>query len=376
MSVHVFGLGILLSQFYLFKSGLPQVSHVLLVIPVILYLLKGRGVVFFPSNNDTPVYLMLLFLYVALVNFFYAIILHDLGFILPIVYLLYGLMVYFAIQNILITRPENLKVINFFLFLSIFSLFIMAVLGLGGFRFFPRYNAFFNDPNQMAFWALCVSAILLAQKRLGSLLKVFVLIFLLYIIIKSASRSGLVGMSILVIGMLITYAHDFLSLSFIKKLLLVFLIFILLVAGLSFINNMNLDNINLLESRLSQTDLNEQADIRGYSRFFDYPEYLVLGAGHGSEMRFNSNNLEIHSTWAGLLFYYGIPGLLFMMIFIVRVFFKLDLSQKFIFLAPLLYSFSTLGYRTPIFWIFLAFFFYLSISARSNIYKFNYKAEL
>jgi len=366
MSSYVFGAGLILSQFYFFKSGIPQPAHFLMALPLFFYLLRKKAFVILPHKEKFPGFLIAFFLYAASINLFYAIKLQDYGFMFPIIYFLYGLVVYFVLQNIVLYRKSGVLIINASLFLGLLLLFMMALVGLGDYRFFPRYNAFFNDPNQMAFWALCVSSMLLAQRSLSDLVKGLVFLFLFYIILKSASRSGLVGFSILVLGFLVAYIGSALSVSNYKKLVGVFFgICFVIGFGYVFVKD-NIETIAFVESRLNQVDVGDQAEIRGYTRFIDYPEYIFLGSGHGAEVRFNPKDLEIHSTWAGLLFYYGIPGLCLMLFFILKIVRRLSLSQNLIFAASLLYSFSTLGYRTPIFWVFLAFFFCLTILQNEN----------
>ena len=361
MSTYLFGFGLVLSQFYFFRSGIPQPAHFLMVVPVIFYLARNRSIVLIPKNEESPKLLIIFFLYTAVVNLFYAVSLQDVKFLFSLVYLLYGLTVYFVLQNILLYRARGLSLTTYFLFFGLALLFMMAVMGIGDYRFFPRYNAFFNDPNQMAFWALCVAAMFLAQRSVSDVVKGLVLFFLLYIILKSASRSGLVGFSVLVLGSLSAYIGNAISATNLKKLAGVFVSITLILSLASIFIKDNIETIIFVESRLNQVDVGAQAGVRGYARFLDYPEYIFLGAGQGSEIRFDPKETEIHSTWAGLLFYYGIPGLLLMLGFILKIVRRLSLSQKLIFAAPLLYSFSTLGYRTPIFWVFLSFFFCLTI---------------
>lgn len=361
MSSYVFGAGLVLSQFYFFKSGMPQPAHFLMVLPFLFYLLRKRAFVLLPHKEEFPSFLIVFFLYATSINLFYAIYLEDHKFIFPVVYFFYGLVVYFVVQNIALYQSRGVFIINLALFFGLALLFVMSLIGVGNYRFFPRYNAFFNDPNQMAFWVLCVSSMLLVQRSFSNIVKVLVFLFLFYIILKSASRSGLVGFSVLVLGFLGAYIGSVFSESNFKKLVGVFFgVSLVFVFGYVFIRD-NLETIAFVESRLSQVDVGAQAGVRGYTRLLDYPEYLLLGAGQGSEIRFDPKEIEIHSTWAGLLFYYGIPGLLLMLGFILKIISRLSLSQSLIFSAPLLYSFSTLGYRTPIFWVFLAFFFCLTI---------------
>jgi hypothetical protein len=61
--------------------------------------------------------------------------------------------------------------------------------------------------------------------------------------------------------------------------------------------------------RLLTTDWQSEAKLRGYFRPIDYPKYLIFGAGHGDEARFNSKH-EIHSSFLSIFFYYGVFGLI------------------------------------------------------------------
>lgn len=361
MSIYVLGVGIILSQFYFFSSGVPQPAHFLMIAPLLFYIMRGRRFVLVPAGHKSPKLLMVFFCYIAAVNFFYGVYLQDVKFVLPVVYFLYGLVVYFVTQNVLLYRESGLRLVSISLFFGLTILFAMAALGIGNYKFFPRYNAFFNDPNQMAFWALCVASMILSRQSINDLVKGVVFLFLFFIILKSASRSGLVGFTVLVLGFMLTYIRSALAATNVKKIAgLVAGVVIVLSLGYFSIKS-NVDTIAFVESRVSQVDVGGQAGTRGYTRFIDHPEYMFLGAGQGAEIRFDELETEIHSTWAGLLFYYGIPGLLLMLVFIYKVSKKLSLSQNLIFAAPLLYSFTTLGYRTPIFWVFLAFFYCLSI---------------
>ncbi|MEQ8260441.1 MAG: hypothetical protein RH947_09095 [Alcanivorax sp.] len=361
VSIYIFGIGILLSQFYFLKSGLPQPAHFLLILPFVFYLSRERAFTLWSRLEAAPLFLVVLFFYSLFVNLSYGLYFQSFEFLFPIVHLFYGLSVYFVLQNLLTCRTGQVEKINLFLFAGLAVLFFMALAGFGNYRFFPRYNAFFNDPNQMAFWALCVGSMLLAQRTVSDVTKGFVFLFLFYVILQSASRSGLVGFSILFFGFVVGYARNVILLSNSKKLFGALLgASVVLILGYIFVRD-NVEAMTFVGSRLDQVDIQSQADIRGYTRFFEFPEFLFLGAGQGAEYRFNDAGTEIHSTWAALLFYYGLPGIFLMLEFIRRVAKGLSFPQKLIFAAPLLYSFSTLGYRTPIFWVFLAFFFCLTI---------------
>lgn len=105
--------------------------------------------------------------------------------------------------------------------------------------------------------------------------------------------------------------------------------------------------------RFSVTDFGEQADLRGYGRPQNYPEFLLFGAGQGLDTRFMSEH-EIHSSWVAIFFYYGLIGLTLFIILLWNIFSKLDIAEKLVFFAPMFYGISTYGLRSPIFWFFIA----------------------
>ena len=78
-------------------------------------------------------------------------------------------------------------------------------------------------------------------------------------------------------------------------------------------------------------------------------EHLSCEIKMGADFAFHG--LEIHSTWAGVLFYYGFPGISMFIWFLKVVIERLNFYQICILMGPLVYGFSTFGLRTPIFWI-------------------------
>ena len=255
------------------------------------------------------------------------------------------------------------QVFNLFIFVSFFSYFkllslrgaravaiwlvivvlvylILAVLGIGRYTFAPRYNAFFNDPNQMAYWLLCVIVITsnldLLEKTnskrrdLISWIAGFITSMLF-----TKSRSGMVGF--------IIYFSRFINVKF---FLLVVPVIILALAVFS-------EFFQLLPNllRLSGLAIDYEIEQRGIFVPFDYPQYLFFGSGHGNYERFNLPH-EVHSSLFGSFLYYGIPATL---IFVFAVLFsKIPISSKISFLALLAYGITTYGFRTPIFWIAIA----------------------
>ncbi|MDF3833485.1 hypothetical protein P3W85_11065, partial [Cupriavidus basilensis] len=268
------------------------------------------------------------------------------------IYYLYGFFICVFLLNRLLQDGRFSKFLSGASFSGICFLVVCYFFGLGEYKFPPRYNGFFNDPNQMAFWVLCCYSMfcLVVMERVG--LKLVLFFACTLVVFASMSRSALVGLVLISAGVLFNLlakpgGRRRSNGSLISKILLVS---VMLAGGVIFISSLG-DVSQAMFDRFSDADLGEQADIRGYGRILNFPEYLVFGSGQGLDERFNSP-VEIHSTWAGLFFYYGLFGLISFLIFVFLVMRRLSLDQNLIFLGPLFYSFSTFGLRSPIFWVF------------------------
>lgn len=351
-------------QFYTFESGKPQLSHILLTLFFIAsFFVKPTNKLPYidtkrwkQAKQTFTIYTFL----TLIINGVYFFITQSTSFLTSSIFNVYNLLVFISVSGFLIKKPLMLK--QFVVIPAIFSLLFLVAFhstGLGRYDFYPRYNGFFNDPNQMAFWALCTfSMIALSTKN-----KVYILItFLLtlWICVISMSRSALLGLSSIILGVTLSTISGALK----KPIYIASIIFLFLIIGsFGIISIEKLSENRFITSyinRAEDTNISAQMDIRGYSLPKKYPENFLIGSGQGDMGRFQMEG-EIHSTWIGVPFYYGLAGLaLFLsLIFIVQK--SLSFRQKLIFLGPMLYSFSTYGARTPIFYIFLAVVFVTSI---------------
>lgn len=362
MIIFIFGLGIFLSQFYIFSSGLPQPAHFLFAL-AFSFSAFGRGRFLVVGRQEVPVKLLyFLSFYAISINFVFAMSYFESEFVWSAIYIIFGVLVFLETRKIMIEKEGGSKILSLFALAGLIFLFVLAVLGLGEFKFFPRYNAFFNDPNQMAFWVLCVSAILLISGNFSRFLKFLVFFMAFFIIVKSASRSGLVGFVILLFGYFCGQFYEGRERFRVATVAIGIGSVIMSIGASYYFFLVNPDVFKFMLSRMDLVDVFEQADIRGYSRLWKYPEYLLFGAGHGMDDRFDVYGVEIHSTPAGIFFYYGIIGLLSFVALLYLIFSGLKMHEKIIFLAPMMYSLSTFGFRTPIFWIYLGFFYCLALN--------------
>ncbi len=339
-----------LSQFYFWSSGVPQFSHIFIMGAILLLFSKSSKI-----NIEYSNIILLFVAYAICINFAWYLIVLDSSYMMSTVYWIFNLLFFLLMMNL------NQVQINFFyeklLFLIPFSYIVEIIIwasNLGRYDFEPRYNGLFNDPNQMAFWVLSSCAIYLYISG-NSFKKITVYFLALFLILLTMSRSASIGFLMLTLGLIFSQKGD------LNKRIFVFIGTLVLFGSLSyFLYNLGVfDSIALrFMEGLDQRD--SQVEGRGLFSFLDYPQYLIFGAGQGAHWLYNPTGNEIHSTWLGILFYYGIIGISLFLIFLYQIFKKLSLSNKMILLGPMLYGFTTYSARTIIFWFLLAAFLLFS----------------
>lgn len=345
---------IFFSQFYFFPSGTPQPAQILfaLILPFLVawnfnYLKRSLSVVLGFK------FLLLFFCYALLVNLAWGVVLQDWVIAFrPSLFWAFGV-ISFSLLYLGLKRSSVIKnAVAFSCLAGLVFLIISYFLGFGEYRFGSRFNGFFNDPNQMAFWCLCTFATFFylyeGKSKFFLALMFFVLSILIFV---TQSRSALLGLFFCFASLVVSVvSFNERRISVKKAVWSLFMLLFIISLVLYFLQT---EYFSIVWNRFSSTDFSQQSDIRGYGRLLEYPNYLLFGSGQGHNYRFGSVH-EIHSTWAGLVFYYGVVGFFLFFFFLLKIFLRLELSEKIMFLAPLAYSFSTYGARTPIFWVFLA----------------------
>ncbi|MCC7073389.1 MAG: hypothetical protein IT383_18910 [Deltaproteobacteria bacterium] len=214
--------------------------------------------------------------------------------------------------------------------------------GAGGFR----EKLFFNNPNQLGYYALlCATLVAFGFQRArvpvwlaGSSLAITALLAAL-----SLSKAAIIGTVVVAFVAAIR-----------KPVLLAVTALVMLLATQA------RDPAALVDKLvLRMTDLGEQGDDtlegRGYSRIEMHPEYLVLGAGEVGHDRHGDFGGELHSSWATTLFSYGVVGLALLLVFLWRAL-RLLRPADWLFLVPIFwYGFTHQGMRFRLFWAFIAF---------------------
>lgn len=338
--------GFFLSQFYLWGSGLPQFSHIFIFFAIPFFFIKTTII----KINNIKI-LILFVLYVVLINLIWSIIYSFESYFISTTYWIFNLLFFLIVVNLNDENVEKfLRVILFLIPVSYLIEVIIWGVGVGRSDFSPRYNGLFNDPNQMAFWVLstCAIYILLSKKII---LNYIIYIVAIFLITLTMSRSAFIGVFFLTVALLLKQKG-----GLDKKILLVVFSFLIFSIVSSFLYSKGVFDEVVTRFVEGFNERNSQAEGRGFDILLEFPQYLVFGAGQGNYGAYGTTGLEIHSTWFGILFYYGVVGFSIFMLFLYKIFKPLSTSNKFLFLAPMFYGFTTYNARTIIFWFLLASF--------------------
>lgn len=334
-------LSIFSSGIYTQNSGGLQPSIILLLLTTFYLIWKSNKI--YVSNKSGFYSVFFFLIYTILVNIVAAI--SGLDTFLSAIQQMFNLLVFLGFYCYFKTISyQSYRSLTYLLASTVLLYFLLAVFGVGRYDFAPRYNGFFNDPNQMAYWILCVVVIsgnnrkiyksgksgfdatrLLFQYTVGAIIIAF----------YNYSRSGLLG--ILVFG--------------VSRVGLNGLILAITLMCLLFIYYFDVISNYEVFSRFLSASFEEEIINRGLLTPYYFPEYLLFGSGHGSFERFGLGH-EIHSSIIGSFIFYGIP-VTFLFIFGI-IFARIHLGSKLSFIALLSYGLTTYGFRTPIFWIAVA----------------------
>lgn len=328
-----------LSIFYVFPSGLPQPAD-LVAVWVIALSLKFRRLQFFKGE----IWLLFFFLYALLVNCIWAINLSSFGLFMPNIYLLFNALVYLVFRSLFWSESRYFCSAFKFVVAALILELVFVFVGQAGFR----STGTFNNPNQLAYFSVCFTAMALFMcTRLGLGVKWMMVVLAIgwYLVLHSLSKAG-IGAFLIFSSMLLYRLGPLRSI-----LVVVF-----------FFSTLFIFDIPVMESAIYRMesigqDEDDSLSGRGYDRIINEIQYVFFGAGEGEYTRHQSVwGGEIHSTFGTLLFSYGIFGLIIFSMFIYKAVVKrIGFIDSLVFLSPVFaYSVTHNGLRFTPFWILLA----------------------
>lgn len=360
---------LIICPFYFFESGNPQLADFLLFLGIIPLITTKHSLSVY-NKHKVVRYLFWFFIFSSIINIcywaYYTLIgvensMYKFIFFYSFNFLFFLLIVSFIKSKVLIYQ---FKIFYFSIFASTLLQFFLAILGIGGNQNNLRPSIFFNNPNQLAYFALLmISVMTIFYIRYNFNKLVYYITFLCstYLVLYSGSR-GALSIILLILPIVFFKRID-------KKDIIIFFGLIILTPVILNTNFIK-EKINLIMIRNATSLLKNSSEIenRGYDRVYSYPKYLIYGAGEGKYERFDDNEipLEIHSGFVTILFSYGILGFLIFIRFfynIIKDNFKINI---FILMPVILYNLTHNGFRAPLFWGLLAFIYLTSIHVNKN----------
>ena len=233
-----------------------------------------------------------------------------------------------------------------------------------------RSVLFFNNPNQLAYYAVLILSFFVIVESKYRTNKLFVSFFIgatLTLTLISSSRIALPCIILLDLYLLL--------LNGLKINFTTFAFFLLSSLSVYYFSQ-NYDQFESFNTKLEFIlnridDGNKEVNNtffqeRGYDRMYLYPEYNFFGAGEGSNFRWKNaaHQLELHSFWGTLLFCYGILGFASFMLFFYSII-KYDLFKNLLLIAPvILFNFIHQGGRDSSLWVLFAIILAQGINKR------------
>lgn len=331
--------------FYLFESGTAQIADGVILLLFFICLVSGARPI---SETAGALRACIIFcIYVFFVTAVWALILNDLSMLKTPVFYAFNTIIVFIILALSARFGEQaVKIILFAVVVSLAVQFALAILfKYSGVVGAARSIMFFNNPNQLGYWALLSASVFCVLSRSLKVrtfthLAVFALSFFLVAI--SLSKAATVALLLLFLLHFGRKPWHFILAA------MVALISIGVVQEESFVTNL----VDRLSDIGSQSD--DSAAGRGYDRIWNYPKYLFFGAGELGLQRFPMNTVELHSTLGTVLFSYGMIGTFLFGTVLWCLYRRAGLANL-LYLAPaFVYGLTHQGLRFSLLWVLFA----------------------
>ena len=367
---------IILAPLYLFETGLPQPADVLLLgasaLATGLFLIKRNT-----QFNRIFVSLALMVGLFSMINMVFYTAYGDATFYFSALYYLFNAMAFATTIILFKDNPSRFirwTRVAIFIAVTLEILWIIAFESKAGYR----ETGSFNNPNQLDYWALLTSAviIILNYGRRIPLPDLAAILACAFMVVESLSRGAMLSFILIAVSLLLGRG---ISVTTKMGLTIIFLLYGLMVILTPPTPTSNTQEISVFDHAIHRLGLNEQAyspdtyTQRGYDRIIENPLYLITGSGEGAYWRFMDDatisewsGLEIHSGLATILFSYGIFGFILFGIFIFTIFHKTPWVFYLTLAAIMSYGLTHQHVRFTGFWIYLGLIYGMSRYALSN----------
>lgn len=344
----VWSLFVLTIPFYVVASGLPQPGNALIVV-LLPMALRGWNRRLPPQFSRAIRPLSLFALWSTVVSLAWAIFTGKLGYLSFPLYYAFNTIVFMT--ALLLHRRHGAVFLRLTVQIVLLAVMIQVIASFAFSEASYRGELFFNNPNQLGYYALLAATVIaLSQQRvsLGRLHASVGLTGAAYLAVLSASRAAVGGIALLVILLVFSNPRIILVASLAALALL--------TAGGPVSNALDVAHERVMMNRDPETSF---ASERGYDRLWSHKELMLIGAGEGDFQRFSSDpkeHHEIHSSPATILFSYGVAGAILFLLFVSRVLEGVSLRTALFLVPPLFYTLSHQGLRFTMLWVVLAIF--------------------
>ena len=355
---------IFLAPIYIFDSGLPQPADLLIfavsILAIGLYLIKCH--ITFTRVFATLVLMVTLF---GIINLTYGLYYGDSRFFYAILYYAFNAMVFGTTVILFKDAPKRTYqyariAIIAALVLELIWVFIVPSNSI------YRETGSFNNPNQLGYWAILASACLLTLNygRRMPIPDLFAIMICAYLVAESLSRAAMISFALIALSLFISKSIPIIAKIGVIIIACLYLLFHATGApsDRTIFNSMEL--VDKVAARLNMVGDNDPEifEERGYQRLWEFPQYLIYGAGEGAHWRFMdvlyagrniSAGREIHSGIATIMFSYGVLGFALFATFIFAIFQRAPPILWLSLAAVMAYGLTHQHVRFTGFWIYI-----------------------
>jgi hypothetical protein len=348
----IWGVVVVVTPFYLFPSGMPQPADVILAGLIVGSLLVW-GWKTYPRALPATSWGMAFFLVTIIVNLAFGVLRQNTSFLLPVLFMAFNATTFLFALGMGYSEPKRFIEVTGNASAASLCLQVVVSLILGGVSH-GRAHLFFNNPNQLGYFALTTATLLVVCSTRVRLLRGALPVGLLaglYLAALSLSKAALIGYALLLV--LVSFRLQKRTQT--RVYLAVGLLLLVMFTSGVMDRWLILSNVS---ARLQSVGVSNDDNLaaRGYGRITGYPQYLAFGAGEAEPSRWMLGPAkELHSSWGTILFAYGFVGLFLYVGFLVSTAQTAGL-RKFAYLTPLFfYGLTHQGLREPLFWVSVAF---------------------
>jgi hypothetical protein len=351
-------LGLSLSSFYIFPSGMPQPTDFLLIGFAGVMTIMALG----DKHLDVSPFALcwgLLVFWVVLVCLGWTLILESTGFFMYPTFFFFNFLVGMTLLRFLRVYGERAKglihsAVSIALLVAASQVLVQLAAGTN------RTTGSFNNPNQLAYFSLCGIVVLMLLDDFRPRLRPLVLAGLAAGVVGILAASSLAALGG---GVLVVVGWAMANATRVRHFARLLLVVPLLLAVVMLVNIDSEGQIgHNLQSRMDRapTKVEGMVEERRFDRLSNFPEYAILGAGEGERRRFFPyHRHEIHSSFVNMLFAYGVPGLGLFLLVILTALGRAPLYVWVGVSGPLFYSVTHNGLRSTLFWLVLVLCWYL-----------------